>query len=76
MKANCGLEVLVKNFEELHFQAGVVVRLPLFGLSYWLDRTWFRLKKRKLRLGKVNKLSRRDNITKRLEDRRDIDTEG
>ena len=25
---------------------------------------------------KVNKLSRRDNITKRIEDRRDTDTEG
>ena len=28
------LEVLVKNFEEFHFQARVVVRLALFGLTH------------------------------------------
>ena len=33
------LEVVVKNPEELHFQAGFVLRLSLFGLSQWLGRT-------------------------------------
>jgi hypothetical protein len=44
MVKKCGLGVLVKNSEELHFQGRVVVRLPLSSLSYWLDRTWFWLR--------------------------------
>jgi hypothetical protein len=46
-----GLKVLVKNYEELHFRVGVVVRLPLSGLNYWLDWTWFQLRRGTLQLG-------------------------
>jgi hypothetical protein len=51
MVERCGLEVLVKNSKELHFQVRVLVRLPLSGISYWLDQTWFQLRRGMLRLG-------------------------
>jgi hypothetical protein len=51
MVEKCGLKILVKKSEELRFQGRVVIRLPLFGLSYWLDRTWFWLRRGTLGLG-------------------------
>jgi hypothetical protein len=46
-----GLKVLVKNYEKLHFRVAGVVRLPLSGLNYWLDQTWFQLRRGTLGLG-------------------------